>query len=527
MKPIEIKMKGQNASLLASIKEQTQTKDAICELIDNAFDSGASVIDVKCEDGNVSVTDNGSGIPYKTLLEIFSNFSAHVGSGENTKGFWGLGMKNSAFALAKNDLYSNKDAVSHFQLDTWHGNTISRVEWTLTNDDALLSTTKISEIKKKDTKLKGHGTCVSITNCVELSKKIKETFEYTLARMYAPTLNEKRTRLIYNGKGLEPEDLCYLDYLSEKELNTPGHYLKHGVVFRVEILTTDEGKKMRVVNLFVDHAEQKRTKRLRGCAGGSKKAGNNGVPGELGGVYVLYNGRYITLGNNFSFFNKKNGLGGMGCIRTMVDANEWEHELGVGRNKGNGVTPFYVNDWLWNNQVTNSLGERKPFYVHLRSLNDRGYYINKTTRISRSETRPATISMSHEADAKAKSKATFSNFGAHSNADLEKKVEEATSAEGIEKSLKAKGQQDREVIFIHQKQNGVHKLIINNTELANKWAKMAHIRPDEYGNIWWRIFKSGNCTATRATTICNDIAIADIDEFSDKVEVEYSDIKLC
>jgi hypothetical protein len=70
---------------------------ALAELVDNAFDAGATAITIECDDNTVSVLDNGCGVcDISALLTL----GKHVGHKKTRLGIFGIGIKDAWLSCA-------------------------------------------------------------------------------------------------------------------------------------------------------------------------------------------------------------------------------------------------------------------------------------------------------------------------------------------------------------------------------------------------------------------------------------------
>ena len=314
-------MRGFEESFIQKVKESVSPISAVLEFIDNSIDAKAKNINITYKNNRLVITDDGKGMSITSLKKWCSNVISHTSIGKNTIGLRGIGSKTGFIALA--DLYShtfvNVELISKVE-----GKSANRVVWTMTKSGQQETD------NNEYTQMTNCGTTIIVNKCVELDiNTIKDTITNTYSRF------KNKIKITLNNEVITFFDRCYLDLLG-KDVNNDGVYYKDGIAFIVKTYNATNVKEMSTLTLKAVHIYVTRL----------MEPSSNGHYYKNGGVYCLFNNRYINYGNNLTdMFSRGTGArGGLNGVRTLlfIDSDNC-NIMDVKSDKNIGITNLKEN----------------------------------------------------------------------------------------------------------------------------------------------------------------------------------------
>lgn len=311
--------------------------DALNELIDNAKDYGATqcCIAYNPTDSTLTIEDNGDGMNVEEMIKAFDMGKFSRGKTiANASGYFGIGMKTGIVSLC------NKD-----------NNNIANVTITTKkrNGDGAKVIYNVSKEKNTSYEIastnehKGNGTTIIIKNTKFNKKEYGEALR-TIGTIYHPTLDKNNFTITFNGKNIIDEDPLYIEIVSEIE----GHFYKDTVNVVVDgktypITITAVNLDDDIITVSKRHIFDSRPidSGRGGCRGGVKITSKSGL-------YIIFGGRYISMGNNLNLVGRELQPTSSGIRLEMEIPKELASTFGVQWNKTNHLTPFYKVDELKN-----------------------------------------------------------------------------------------------------------------------------------------------------------------------------------
>lgn len=308
----KFRIKGMGLAYMDELKK-TEVLDAFCELIDNAADAQATEIRIeygqnRYGEGYITVSDDGIGMSKETLTKVGSDYKCHIQTSDNPIGIRGMGMKNALIRLAN---YNDNGDTGRVQLATETGNgRRQRLDWVIARKESLIESIDVDSwpIGDDTSSFKhGHGTRIRLSNCELISKRVWNKIKHFIAKTYAKRISEGLNILISTDGGqnfdrVAAADPLYLHILGD-DINTPGVYVKNGIVFHVtepvfvNINNHREMHSIRMVSVFFSPQNDSWERNHYVC-----KIGNliyeDKAQERNAGIYAMYGGRLINLGGN-------------------------------------------------------------------------------------------------------------------------------------------------------------------------------------------------------------------------------------
>ena len=338
------KMTGVINAYVTATKENVSEIEAIQEFIDNSFDADSTKIDITIDERNNSFmcADNGCGFDDEKMRDYVTHFTCLKKGAEKEKesvGIRGVGSKNAIISLA--DFGNEKNSTSQACIITSaDGVNINEALFTLCDNEDII-TTPMVRYNQKDTK-KGKGTTVSIRPIRPIWAGLKRTSSY-IASVYPYLMKKKNVTVTLNGVELQAKDRMFLSELGD-DINEDGIYIKDGLVFIVKTYTLVHNKypsitkNVKVVYLIVS---------LHTKFDKFGTSYNEERPFKYGGVYTIYNGRYLDLAKKTeemaSNFAQR---GGTGRVRAAIVVDGNEDIFCVKGNKSLGIRELSKNTIL-------------------------------------------------------------------------------------------------------------------------------------------------------------------------------------
>ncbi len=338
------KMTGVINAYVTTTKENVSEIEAIQEFIDNSFDADSTKIDITIDEKSNSFmcVDNGCGFDDEKMKDYVTHFTCLKKGVEKEKesvGIRGVGSKNAIISLA--DFGNEKNSTSQACIITsTDGVNINEALFTLCDNEDII-TTPMVRYNQKDAK-KGKGTTVSIRPIRPIWAGLKRTSSY-IASVYPYLMKKKNVTVTLNGVELQAKDRMFLSELGD-DINEDGIYIKDGLVFIVKTYTLVHykypsiTKNVKVVYLVVS---------LHTKFDKFGTSYNEERPFKYGGVYTIYNGRYLDLAKKTeemaSNFAQR---GGTGRVRAAIVVDGNEDIFCVKGNKSLGIRELSKNTIL-------------------------------------------------------------------------------------------------------------------------------------------------------------------------------------
>ena len=338
------KMTGVINAYVTATKENVSEIEAIQEFIDNSFDADSTKIDITIDEKSNSFmcSDNGCGIDDEKMKDYVTHFTCLKKGAErekNSVGIRGVGSKNAIISLADFGNEKNSTSLACVSSST-DGVNINEAIFTLCENEDIF-TSPMVRYNQKDTK-KGKGTTVSIKPIRPIWAGLKRTSSY-IASVYPYLMKKKNVTVTLNGVELQAKDRMFLSELGDG-INEDGIYIKDGLVFIVKSYTLVHDKypsitkNVKVVYLVVSL----HTKFDKFGTSYSEER-----PFKYGGVYTIYNGRYLDLAKKTeemaSNFAQR---GGTGRVRAAIVVDGNEDIFCVKGNKSLGIRELSKNTIL-------------------------------------------------------------------------------------------------------------------------------------------------------------------------------------
>lgn len=306
---------------------------SIHELVDNAKDANTSKITI-CYDYKtkvLSVIDNGSGMSYQTLKKAME-FSPENEKNEKGVGFYGVGLKTSLLNLA--DIDNGSDVT----IATTHNGITNKVIWKIKKGYVKDYIIKSVKTENKNS----NGTIISITNINLDFNNLHKLYKH-LGVVYFPSLSKGEFEIYMNctyehkfncPSGLkeidftnlkvEPTDPLYRDkrdfILSEDSFIATIVY--KGVTYEIPVKTV----------LLTDMAEE------TPIPWDTKRGNDGGVKSLVrSGLYAIYGGRYIEIGDNLKLFGIPHQFFYSGARAEFEIPKALTELFGVKINKTSGI----------------------------------------------------------------------------------------------------------------------------------------------------------------------------------------------
>jgi hypothetical protein len=205
------------AKTLTSLRNTDYTNEsAICDIVDNSVDAGATVIHIsimgKKSVERVQVVDNGSGMDSETLLEAVRLGSDTDKNHNYDLGRYGMGLITGSLS------FGEKLAVSSFIGDNVHGVEQDLEHIRKTNEFQVLLPSLDDESKKKIIDATRNMTVDSAISgtIVEISKIDRwrwatvassvKSLKATIGQVFRVFLSEGNCKILINGEQVEPVD---------------------------------------------------------------------------------------------------------------------------------------------------------------------------------------------------------------------------------------------------------------------------------------------------------------------------------
>lgn len=347
----KVTIKGVESALLSKVRESINPINAVMEFIDNSIDAGATNISITYRNNKLSIKDNGCGMSKTAIKKWCSEITTHISNGIKNIGIKGVGSKYAMMTLANLDDYNS----SKVEIKTFKKNSEPQhIVW-------LIELGKKFEIVQVNPDIANFGTEIIINDCVNLDE---QQLVYAIGHQYSNIPN--KVSIKFNNKLIKFEDNCHLNLLGN-DINVDGNYIKDGIVFGVRTIKAINEKTNDEINL-----------KIVGITISQNASDNKYKPTRKncrdGGVYVLYNNRYINYGDNTTrMFNQGNSdRAGKGNIRVLLILNdENQHPFSINSDKNLGIKPLFENQKLRNYVVNN----KTNLYNFIEEINKKAYSI--------------------------------------------------------------------------------------------------------------------------------------------------------
>lgn len=362
------KMTGVINAYVTATKENVSEIEAIQEFIDNSFDADSTNIDIVInkEDASFMCSDNGRGIDDEKMKDYVTHFTCLKKGAEkekNSVGIRGVGSKNAIISLADFGNEKNSTSLACVSSST-DGVNINEAIFTLCENEDIF-TSPMVRYNQKDAK-KGKGTTVSIKPIRDIWAGLKRTSDY-IASVYPYLMNKKGVTVTLNGIKLQSKDRMFLSVLGD-DINEDGVYIKDGLVFIVKTYKLAHDRRKNVTkNVKVVYLVVSKNTNFESF----NTTFNDEKQFKFGGVYTIYNGRYLDLHKKTeemaSNFPQR---GGTGRVRAAIIVDNNEDIFCVKGNKSLGIRELSKNTILSQYSVigTNDLDFYSVFKTDLSNL---------------------------------------------------------------------------------------------------------------------------------------------------------------
>jgi len=278
------------AKTLSSLRNTDYTNEsAICDIVDNSIDAGASIIHLiingskKVE--SIQIIDDGCGMDENTLIEAVRLGSDTVKNNNYDLGLYGMGLVTGSLSFSEHLTVTSfiNDSVASVTQDLEHIRKTNKFEVLLPNLDKAFDENFIKEVRAKTDKEAVSGTIVEISqidrwrwNTVNGTvKSLKET----LGQVFRVFISEGKCKILVNGEAVSPID--------------PIHDFEPKLIAETKIPVGEEYVEVKLFELS-NQGEQ-----------GNKSIKFN-IPNQ--GFYLLRNNREISRAQTLGVFSKHNSL---------------------------------------------------------------------------------------------------------------------------------------------------------------------------------------------------------------------------
>lgn len=299
---------------------------AICDIIDNSIDAGATKIKLIIEDQRIMIIDNGSGMNKKVLDEALKFGSDVIREDNSSLGKFGMGLSTASISIGNKTTVITKQETSDKYLKSSVDVNIVK----LTNSFIkILGNADEKEIKMFNKYIgEKSGTIVILEDCIGIKNKNLSQFankmKPIIARVYRKFMD--KIEFYINDIKIEMDDPLYLDnketriYSDEKyELTWKDKYGKE----------KKSNVRIKLVLLPDWNKEEMRSRKIN-------------IPNQ--GFSILRNNREIAFGYMPKWISKHNKYNRFRAELSFL--SEMDDAMGVGFTK-NGIDMIdSINDKL-------------------------------------------------------------------------------------------------------------------------------------------------------------------------------------
>lgn len=203
-----------NASILVYALQNLGYKNdvALCDIIDNSIDAGATKISLHIEKDRIIIADNGEGMTLDTLEEALKLGSDVSREENNALGKFGMGLSTASMSIADRTTVLTKnvsyEGVKKISVDI---NIVKLTNRFLKQKDDANS--KETDFFKKIIGEGKTGTIVILEQCTGIKNKNEKQFsnkmKTVIARIYRKFMN--KIEFYVNETRIEPDDPLWLD----------------------------------------------------------------------------------------------------------------------------------------------------------------------------------------------------------------------------------------------------------------------------------------------------------------------------
>ncbi len=292
---------------------------ALSEFVDNSIDAEASNIKILLpsrkllEDGSIPITieDNGKGISFEELENSFL-FGSERNYADDEVGYYGIGMKSAIAYLSQFAIIETKTKDEDF---------MNIATWDIENEPMNIIFSK-REVNSKDFK---EGTKIILytnhNNNNESSRSqyfTRTTPAYVMRRFsarYYHLLKNESVKLTINSDEIESFDPMYRNETEHKNFED------------VDVIVDNKKFTVQLRGYYIGYVSEKGFDAL-------SKKGKFAL--EHQGVYVLYCGKYINLGN--SWLGCRTRHQALNAIRIEIELPKQITEyFGIAQNKNSSI----------------------------------------------------------------------------------------------------------------------------------------------------------------------------------------------
>ncbi len=219
-----------NAAILVYALQNLGYKNdvALCDIIDNSIDAGATKISLYIEKDRIVIADNGEGMTLNTLEEALKLGSDVKREANNALGKFGMGLSTASMSIAdrttvltRNESYKEVKKISVDINIIKLSNKFVKQKVDANNDE----TEYFEKLVGNDSKT---GTIVILEQCKGIKNKNEKQFENkmvgVIARIYRKFMN--KIEFYVNEKRIEADDPLWLDDEETKEYSNEDYEVK-------------------------------------------------------------------------------------------------------------------------------------------------------------------------------------------------------------------------------------------------------------------------------------------------------------
>lgn len=306
---------------------------AINELIDNSKDAKATEVEIgyDYQTKTLSIKDNGIGMSYQSLKKAME-FAPDKVRDVCGVGFYGVGLKTSLLNLA------NIDEGSNVEIITVHDEQVNKVIWQIKKGS--VRTGRIEDVK--NCKNCTNGTTISITNVI-LDYKTLENLYKSLGVVYYPSISKGDFNIYmncsYKQEYQAPGKMSVQKFNNLKiEATNPLYFDKESFILSKDEFVATVNYKDTEYDIIVKAVLLNDITEETPIQWDIRKGADGGVKSlKRSGLYVIYGGRYIEVGDNFSLFGLPNQYFFSGIRVEFEIPKELTQLFGVKFNKTSGL----------------------------------------------------------------------------------------------------------------------------------------------------------------------------------------------
>lgn len=307
---------------------------AINELVDNSKDAGATQVNIAYDHNNkcLVISDNGKGMSYDELNNAME-FSPEKEYTSKDVAFYGVGMKTSIINIG------NFDEGFNAVINSYKDGKMSRVLWNINKEN--VSTFEIGDIGKCD---RSNGTEITITK-VNIDFYTLNNLYRSLGVTYYPSISKGTFKIHLNCTTPETEKVCPIKGLNQLsfenltiEATDPMYRDKTDFIIGERTVTVPVNYNDNTYEIVIKSVCLNDVTDENRIPWDVRKGADGGVKAlKRSGLYIIYGGRYIEMGDNFNLFGLPNQYFFAGMRAEFEIPKELTSLFGVKFNKTSGL----------------------------------------------------------------------------------------------------------------------------------------------------------------------------------------------